>query len=250
MSMTNGFMPIVPTTGMFKNIFAIRWKNICSNYNYGTMFVVLNDAKIVCISAKHVLPVLITGGEVEVLINSQWNSLEIEHIYDKDNLNYDVIGFEPKNKTQLGSVVSYEVSDGMHNLIPGSPAMYMGYPASWLEGSNKYLDFYSNDMAFKPGYPMPVTKQTYISYNHVIDEIPNIYLGGTANKGFSGAPVYAYRLDSEGEAQLTLVVCGVIVSHKFDLTKVYDNNRVARDDVRSTSYADVSIAQPPSLLFT
>jgi len=242
----------IPVVGMLKSVFSIRWHDtMLRKFNYGTMVAIRRRGKLIFITAKHVMPHLMSGGSFEVLSVKGWQLISVSNVFESNISTYDVIAFRISDDQSFGNVMqeNSSISDGMDGLILGGPAVYMGYPASWLSNEDSYQEFYSNKMSFQEGFPYPVVKQTSLSYNQVVDEIPNLFLQGTANKGFSGAPVYTYKLnDKDSQNPFSRVLFGVIVKHKLDLTSIYDKKQNKVEAFQATSYADVSVAQPISML--
>jgi hypothetical protein len=195
---------------------------------------------------------------VEVLTMNGWKNLSIVESFISHDVDYDVVILEIENEGALGNLpVCGPISDGVHNVVPGSPAVYLGFPSSWLAsgGDNAFRGFYSQEVAFgasnHDSFPSPMVKQTSICLVHRRNDLPFLYVQGTANTGFSGGPLFVYVLHkgtSLVPPRVEVSLFGVMVSHKLDLLRSHEQAAANEKERMLRSYADVSVALPISIL--
>ena len=163
---------------------------------------VFNERKYL-ITAKHCVPGIHDGDNIRIYYQNDWLSVQIEKVFECSNLpELDIVALLPKSFPRQGH---HPLKSGTRGcFVLGQDVFLLGFPGKFLEDRMSMLQTMPNE-----GFPVPIVRKCAISYFGDSNQVQHIYLDTTANKGFSGGPVYIRHGDESK-------VIGVISSHLYD----------------------------------
>jgi len=170
-------------------VFLIRFGN-----SVGSAFAIDVDGKQYLVTAKHVVPRINDGDEIEIFFKERFNRAPIR-----------VVECEPKDVDAIVFALPMQIASGdcpepnAANLILSQDIYFLGFPFGWRP-KTKLLD--------NPDFPIPYVKKGIVSSLEEFESAgPTFYIDGQSNPGFSGGPAI-FQLQAQGSSSFR--IAGVI----------------------------------------
>ena len=190
------------TSNVIHRTFHIRYQGAS-----GTAFAIDRNDRQYLVTARHVVPDIVSDSPIEILHERQWKTIQVT-VVGVGSGDTDVavlacpVRLAPSNQLEASS-------DG---LIFGQKVYFLGFPFGWNSGSD----------SINRDFPLPFVKTGIVSAM-LCNEPSHIYIDAHGNEGFSGGPVVFVP---DGQPQSVLRVAGIVAAAAIPLLKpVVDESR-------------------------
>ncbi len=196
---------MVITSNVICRTFHIAW-----GQSTGTAFAIDHESKQYLVTARHVVKGIKPDDVIKIHYGGKWKDFPVKVVeIGKGKIDVAVLACS----VQLAPPFSLIPSD--KGLQFGHSVAFLGFPFGWRGGGEQ----------FNNGFPLPLVKAGIIS-RMSFGNMPDFYLDGHGNRGFSGGPVVFFPGE---QSRNPLHVAGVVShypvpkSHK-SWTPVVDRN--------------------------
>lgn len=202
---------VVVSSNALQRTFQLKYGN-----QTGTCFTLDVDGRQYLITARHVVNGIKSGGQIEILRASQWQSLPVKAFFASPD-SVDIAILVPP--VQISP--SLPLPADPVNLFVSQDVYFLGFPYG-LSMDAKNLN---------AGFPLPfVKKGTVAAFVAAEGGAQIIVVDGLNNPGFSGGPVVYQEVNTR-----ELRVAGVVSSYRFQEDRVFEGGKETTMSVRNNT---------------